>query len=53
MPTHGQYRPRVEGSLNEAGQRYMAAVAAYTQALLDQDVVARSITRTATCPSPR
>jgi hypothetical protein len=41
MPTHGQYDPRVEGLLDEAGQRYLAAAAAYTEALLDEDVVAR------------
>jgi len=59
MPTHGKYHPCIEGLLNEAEQRYLAACFAYTEALLDEDVVARlmpyrrSITRTATCPSPR
>ena len=41
MPTHGQYHPCIQASLDEAGQRYLAAAAAYTEALLDEDVVAR------------
>jgi hypothetical protein len=39
MPTHGKYHPCIEALLNEAEQRYLAA--AYTEALLDEDVVAR------------
>ena len=41
MPTRGKYHPCIEGLLNEAEQRYLAAAAAYTEALLDEDVVAR------------
>jgi hypothetical protein len=41
MPSRGQYPDRVEASLDAAEQRYMAAAAAYTKALLDEDVVAR------------
>ena len=41
MPTHGRYHPCIEGKLNEAEQRYLAACAALTEALLDADVVAR------------
>jgi hypothetical protein len=41
MPTYGQYHPCIEGLLNEAEQRYLAACFAYTEALLDQEVAAR------------
>jgi hypothetical protein len=41
MPTRGQYHPCIEGLLNEAEQRYLAACFAYTEALLDEEVVAR------------
>ena len=41
MPTHGKYHPCIEGKINEAEQRYLAACAAFTEALLDEDVVAR------------
>jgi hypothetical protein len=41
MPTHGKYHPCIEALLDEAGQRYLAAAAAYTEALLDEDVIAR------------
>jgi hypothetical protein len=41
MPTHDRYHPCTEGKLNEARQRYLAACAALTEALLDEDVVAR------------
>ena len=41
MPGRDQYPPRLRAALDEAEQRYMAAATAYTEALLDQDVIAR------------
>jgi hypothetical protein len=41
MPTHGKYHPCIEGKINEAEQRYLVAAAAFTEALMDNDVVAR------------
>jgi hypothetical protein len=41
MPTRGKYHPSVEARIDEAEQRYLAARFAYTESLLDEDVVAR------------
>jgi hypothetical protein len=41
MPTHGKYHPCIEGKLKAAEERYLAACAAFSEALLDEGVVAR------------
>jgi hypothetical protein len=41
MTTQGKYHPCIEGKINEAKQRYLDACNAFTEALLDEDVVTR------------